>query len=111
MVEPGSAFRAWPKADLHVHAMGALRPDTIVELARRADAPILDAAEAGRAHGFRFADLTRFVEFFIGLFGLVLDGPTFERITFELLEDAAADGVRHVEMRFTPTSHLHRGAE
>lgn len=104
-------FRAWPKADLHLHAMGALRPATIVELARRHDAPILAAAERGADEGFRFPDLPRFVEFFIGLFGLVVDGATFERITYEILEDAAADGVRHVEMRFTPTSHLHRGAD
>lgn len=104
-------FRSLPKADLHLHAIGAMRPTTIVDLARRRGAPILEAAEAGAVDGFAFPDLARFVEFFIGLFELVLDGDTFERITYELLEDAAEDGVRHVEMRFTPTSHIHRGAD
>ncbi len=108
---PANPFAAWPKADLHLHAMGAMRPATIVALARRHDAPILAAAERGADEGFHFPDLPRFVEFFIGLFGLVVDRASFERITFEVLEDAAADGVRHVEMRFTPTSHLHRGAD
>ena len=105
------SFRAWPKADLHLHAMGGMRPSTIVELARRRDAPILAAAERGAAEGFTFPDLAGFVGFFIGLFPLVLDGETFERVTYEVLEDAARDGVRHVELRFTPTSHIHRGAD
>jgi aminodeoxyfutalosine deaminase len=101
---------ALPKAELHLHALGALRPATVVDLARHQDAPILAAAERGAAEGYRFAHLSQFVDFFVGLFGLVTAPAEFERVTYEVLEDAAAHGVRYAELRWTPTSHVARGA-
>lgn len=103
-------LRALPKAELHLHALGALRPATVVELARRKNAPILAEAERGAAEGYRFENLSTFVQFFIGLFSLVTTAEEFERVTFEILEDAAAQGVRYAELRVSPTSHTTRGA-
>src|SRR5437773_3116452 len=103
-------LRALPKTELHLHALGALRPATVVELARKKDSPILPAAERGAAEGYRFAHLPAFVEFFIGLFSLVTTPEEFERVTFEILEDAAKNGVRYAELRWTPTSHFARGS-
>ncbi|MFV1959475.1 MAG: adenosine deaminase [Planctomycetota bacterium] len=109
---PSPRLRVLPKTDLHLHALGALRPTTVLDLARRRGAPILPVGEAGAAEGgYRFEDLSAFVAFFLGLFELALDAPALERITFEVLEDAAAEGCRYAELRFTPTSHLDRGAE
>ena len=48
--------------------------------------------------------------FVIGLFGLVTTPDEFERATYEVLEDAARLGVRYAEVRWTPTSHVSRGA-
>ena len=101
---------ALPKAELHLHALGALRPSTVVELARAKNARILADAERGAAQGYRFQDLPRFVEFFIGLFELVVTPADFERVTYELLEDAARLGIRYVEPRWSPTSQTSRGA-
>lgn len=103
-------LRALPKTELHLHALGALRPLTVVDLARAKNAPILSAAERGAALGYEFENLSTFVEFFIGLFGLVTSPAEFERVTFEVLEDAALQGVRYAELRWGPTSHLSRGA-
>ena len=103
-------LRRLPKTELHLHALGALRPGTVVELARAKNAPILETAERGAVEGYHFEDLSAFVEFFIGLFGLVTTTAEFERVTFELLEDAARLGVRYAEPRWGPTSHLSRGA-
>jgi aminodeoxyfutalosine deaminase len=101
---------ALPKTELHLHALGALRPATVVELARRKDAPILAAAERGASEGYAFEDLSTFVEFFVGLFGLVTTPAEFERVAYEILEDAALLGVRYAEVRWTPVSHTSRGA-
>ncbi len=106
-----AAFRALPKPDLHLHLMGALRPGTIVDLARRADAPVRSRAERAVAEGFAFQDLSAFVSFVIGLFELVLSPDAFARAASEALEDAARAGARHVELRVTPWSHLVRGAD
>src|SRR5689334_15035350 len=100
---------ALPKTELHLHALGALRPATVVEFARKKGAPVLEAAERGAAEGYRFAHLSEFVEFFIGLFSLVDTPAAFERVTFEILEDARRLGVRYAELRWTPTSHVPRG--
>src|SRR5438270_509331 len=48
-------LRALPKTELHLHALGALRPATVVDLARRKGAPILPAAERGAAAAPAFA--------------------------------------------------------
>lgn len=101
---------ALPKTELHLHAMGAMRPSTVVELARGKGAPILAAAERMAGDGFRFANLSEFIDFFVGLFPLVTRPEEFERVAYEVLSDAAALGVRWVEPRWTPTSHLSRGA-
>jgi aminodeoxyfutalosine deaminase len=104
-------LRALPKTELHLHALGALRPATLVEWARRDGSPLLPSAEsllAGR--GLPFSRLSEFVDFFIGLFGLVRTPADFERATYEALEDAALHGVRYAELRWTPTSHVARGA-
>src|SRR5262245_57182336 len=103
-------LRALPKTELHLHALGALRPATVVELARRKNDGILPVAERGADHGYDFEHLSQFVEFFMRLFGLVTSAAEFERVTFEILEDAAAQGVRYAELRWTPTSHTSRGA-
>lgn len=105
------ALRRLPKAELHLHALGALRPGTVVDLARARNARILPAAERGAAQGYAFPDLARFVAFFIGLFELVRTRAEFERVTFEILEDAALLGVRYAELRWSPTSHIARGAD
>lgn len=105
-------LRTLPKTELHLHLLGALRPATVVELARRVGSPLLPTAERALAGGgYAFADLSSFVAFFIGLFELLVRPEDLERVTFEALEDAAAGGVRWAELRLTPTSHLSRGAE
>ncbi len=101
-----------PKTDLHLHVVGGLRPETVVELARAKNAPILEAAERGAAvGGYEFEDLPDFIAFFLGLFQLVTEPSDFERVTYEVLMDAARVGTRYAELRWTPTSHLSRGAE
>lgn len=104
-------LRALPKTELHLHLVGAVRPATVVELARRGNHPLLPIAERGLEHGYEFADLSAFVELTIGLFDLLLRPADLERVTYEVLEDAASGGVRWAELRITPTSHLARGAD
>jgi len=105
-------IRRLPKPELHLHALGALRPETLVELARAIDAPILATAERALEAGYAFGDdLEAFVTFFIGLFPLVTTRDAFARTTFEILEDAAASGARHVELRWAAWSHIQRGAD
>ncbi len=98
-------LRRLPKAELHVHLDGSLRPSTMLELAaaRGVDLPASTAAEL--ADFMLVRDAAR-LEDYLARFSLTLavmqDAEALERITCELVEDHAAEGVRYVEIRFCP---------
>ncbi|HEX2193824.1 MAG TPA: adenosine deaminase, partial [Candidatus Limnocylindria bacterium] len=104
------AFRALPKAELHQHLDGSLRPQTAVELATDAGMP-LTADDAVRrmvapAHGASQAELLAFFDLPISL---LQTGPALRRAAAELVHDLADDGVRYAEIRWAPRLHLERG--
>lgn len=94
-----------PKAELHVHLDGSLRPRTMVELGRvaRVALPTSDPSELGR---LMLADDVRSLEEYLQRFDLtvaLLQTPdAIERVAYELVEDVAGDGVRYVEVRYCP---------
>ena len=54
-------IRRMPKAELHIHLEGAVRPETLLDLGRRhrVDYPFSDAA--GAREWFRFRDFPHFI--------------------------------------------------
>ncbi len=106
MLSPSDgALRALPKAELHVHLDGSLRPATLAELARErgVDLPTFDPTDLG-AH-MRVDDAAS-LEDYLARFSITLavmqDAEALERIAFELVEDHAAESVRYAEVRFCP---------
>jgi adenosine deaminase len=92
-----------PLPDLHRHLDGSLRPSTLAELAREAGARVPDDLAFSPGMGLEAA-LSRFA-FTLSL----LQGPAaVRRVAAEMCEDAAAEGVTTLEIRFAP--QLHRGA-
>jgi adenosine deaminase len=98
-------FVRLPKAELHVHLDGSLRPATLLELAGAAGVALPAADPAGIRSAFR-ADSARDLEDYLRRFALtvaVLQTPdALERVAREMVEDAAADGVRCLEVRYCP---------
>ena len=101
-----------PKAELHLHLDGSLRIDTALELARTrgVEAP---RDRAGMAAKLVAPMPCRDQAELLGAFDLPVtlmqDTEALERITAELVEDKAADGVRYVEIRWGPRLHLAGG--
>jgi adenosine deaminase len=113
---------AMPKAELHLHLDGSLRPRTALAFARAAgrDAPSLVAeaadgdVEAMRARltaPERCADQAELLAAFDLPNALLQDPSSLARVTDELVEDVASDGTRYAEIRWAPSLHLQRGLD
>lgn len=110
-------LRAMPKAELHLHLDGSLRPETALELARerRPDGlslPLdLASMRARLVAPARCRDQAELLRAFDLPVALLQDGESLERCTRELVEDVAAEGTRYVEIRWAPLLHLERGLD
>lgn len=98
-------FRRLPKAELHVHLDGSLRPQTLLDLAGAAGAP-LPVRDAESLRRYMRVDDARNLDDYLARFALtvaVLQTPeALERVAYEMVADAAADGVRYLEVRYCP---------
>jgi adenosine deaminase len=101
-----------PKAELHLHLDGCLRPVTAIELAleRGIDAPrtyteMFDALVAPVGTASHEA-LLRCFELPVAL---MQDVEALTRVTAELVEDKAADHVAYMEIKWAPALHCNQG--
>jgi adenosine deaminase len=100
-------FRAWPKAELHCHLDGAIRPATAEELA---DSPGLDLPRPLRLVATKpCASQAEYLTYFADPIAVLQTEAALERAARELGEDSAADGVEYLEVRWGPRLHLTRG--
>jgi adenosine deaminase len=105
-----------PKALLHDHLDGGLRPATVVELAEQDGYPDLPTRDAGELGAwFRAAadsgSLERYLETFAHTVGVMQTRESLVRVASECAEDLADDGVVYAEVRYAPEQHLTRGLE
>lgn len=95
-----------PLFDLHRHLEGSIRPQTAFELARQHGLPL----PAADLPGFRRAltldrptpDILDILPRFGWLTQALVNLDACRRVTLECLEDAAAEGLGGVEVRFSP---------
>ena len=102
-----------PKALLHDHLDGGLRPATIVQLAAEVghELPHTDPAELGRwfTEAADSGSLERYLETFVHTVAVMQTAPALRRVAYECAVDLAADGVVYAEVRFAPEQHVSLG--
>jgi adenosine deaminase len=100
-------IRQAPKALLHDHLDGGLRPATIVDLAAEfgyRGLPTNDADELATwiRRGADRKSLELYLETFEHTVGVLQERDAIMRVAAECAEDLAADGVAYAEVRYAP---------
>jgi adenosine deaminase len=111
---PEDLVRRAPKALLHDHLDGGLRPATIVDLAATYGYDRLPTTDPVALGGWfvEAADsgsLERYLETFAHTVGVMQHRDALIRVAAECAEDLAADGCVYAEVRFAPELHVEAG--
>ncbi|MER7005638.1 adenosine deaminase [Dactylosporangium sp. NPDC000555] len=106
-------IRRAPKALLHDHLDGGLRPATILELAAAIGHDLPAATPEGLGEWFVAAadsgSLERYLTTFAHTVAVMQTADALHRVARECALDLAADGVVYAEVRFAPEQHLEGG--
>jgi adenosine deaminase len=107
-------IRRAPKALLHDHLDGGLRPATVVDLAKEYDyrgLPTMDTADLARwfTRGADRKSLELYLETFAHTVGVMQERDAIVRVAAECAEDLAADGLVYAEVRYAPELSTERG--
>ena len=100
-------IRSLPKALLHDHLDGGLRPATVIELASeygytKLPTTDVDDLAAWFNSGAKRNDLVLYLETFAHTVGVMQHRDAIERVSYECAQDLAADGVVYAEVRMAP---------
>jgi adenosine deaminase len=103
-----TALDRLPKAELHCHVEGTMRPATVVELARQngIELPTSDPTEL-----YRYTSLDSFLEVFWLVQSTLAKREDWARLAYESILDGAAHGLVYRETFFTPARHLAAGQD
>lgn len=103
---PETLLARMPKVDLHCHLDGAVRVETVRDLAKaqgiRLPSEDLDVLKRHVQVSTDCRSLTEFLSAFEFFYPMLRSPAAMERIAYELCEDCARDNIRYVEMRFAP---------
>ena len=107
-------IRKAPKALLHDHLDGGLRPQTVIDLAGEYGYTALpthdvDELSSWFNRGAKRNDLVLYLETFAHTCGVMQHRDAIERVAYECAQDLAADGVVYAEVRFAPELSVEAG--
>lgn len=100
-----------PKVELHVHLEGSMRPDVLLDLAKRNRVDLSAGDIAGLREWFRFRDFDHFVEIYLICSRCLRSPEDFRALTADVLAEQARQNIVYTEAHFTIQTHLGNGAD
>jgi aminodeoxyfutalosine deaminase len=94
-----------PKAELHVHLEGSIRPSTLLTLAERNGVTLPFSTLEGLREWFRFRSFPHFVEVYFAISRCLKTREDYDLITYEFGAEMARQNVRYAEVTFSPSTH------
>ncbi len=106
---PDAFIARMPKAELHIHLEGSVRPATLLALARRNGIALPAANEAELRDFYRFRDFDHFLAVYDLICESIRTPDDLTLMTYELGASAAEQQIRYMEVTFTTCGRLRRG--
>lgn len=100
-----------PKIELHVHLEGAIRPATLLDLARRNGARLPADTVKGLAELYRFTDFRHFIDVWQLTTNCLRTVDDFRQVVVDYAAEAAGFGAVYLEGIFSPPERVLRGVD
>lgn len=105
MISVERLIAAMPKVELHIHLEGSIRPETLLELARRNRIQLPISAREGLHKWYQFSSFDHFVEIYGLMSSSIRSTEDIEFVAREFLSGQASQGIRYSEVTYTPFTH------
>jgi aminodeoxyfutalosine deaminase len=100
---------SFPKIELHVHLEATVRPETLLEIARRNDFALPADTAEGIRDLYRYRDFDHFIEVWILTTNALQTADDFRRVVVDYAAEAKRHGAVYVEGIFSPIERTWRG--
>ena len=107
-VQPREIITAWPKAELHLHLEGSIRPSTVVKLAARHGVTVEEFDVATR---YEYTDFNGFIEAFKWVTSFLRDPADFVLVFERLARQLREQNVVYAEITLSTGVWLWRGQD
>lgn len=98
-----------PAIELHVHLEGAIRPATLLAIARRNGETLPADTVEGLAALYEFRDFAHFIDVWILTTNCLRTPDDFRQVVVDYAEEAASFGAVYIEGIFSPCERVARG--
>lgn len=99
----------YPKIELHVHLEGTVRPETLLEIARRNDVGLPADTVDGLRSLYAFRDFAHFIDIWIMTTRALRTERDFRQVVVEYAQEASRHGAVYIEGIFSPAERVKYG--